>query len=88
MKDDLLKCINVFIDGHRTSVKLTQTQLNIAKELADLHNMRLSDYLVMLIEISKDVDKRYGRSMGVRDGLITELYGMLTNWGNVEETIN
>ena len=88
MKDDLLKCINVFIDGHRTSVKLTQTQLNIAKELADLHNMRLRDYLVMLIGISKDVNKRYGRSMAVRDGLITELYGMLTNWGNVEETIN
>jgi predicted DNA-binding ribbon-helix-helix protein len=77
MKQGVLNIINIWIDGHRTSVKLTDVQRNVAEELASFRDMKLPDYLAMLAEASRDVDKNYGRSMGIRDGIIMELYQIL-----------
>lgn len=77
MKKGVLNIINIWIDGHRTSVKLTEVQRNVAEELASFRNMKLADYLVLLVNASRDVDKNYGRSMGIRDGIIMELYQIL-----------
>lgn len=77
MKQGVLNIINIWIDGHRTSVKLTDVQRNVAEELAGFRDMKLPDYLAMLAEASRDVDKNYGRSMGIRDGIIMELYQIL-----------
>jgi len=77
MKQGVLNIINIWIDGHRTSVKLSNVQRNVAEELAGFRDMKLPDYLAMLAEASRDVDKNYGRSMGIRDGLIMELYQIL-----------
>lgn len=77
MKQGVLNIINIWIDGYRTSVKLTDVQRNVAEELASFRDMKLPDYLAMLAEASRDVDKNYGRSMGIRDGIIMELYQIL-----------
>ena len=77
MKQGVLNIINIWIDGHKTSVKLTDIQRNVAEELASFRNMKLPDYLAMLAEASRVVDKNYGRSMGIRDGIIMELYQIL-----------
>ena len=77
MKEGVLNIINIWIDGNRTSVKLTDVQRNVAEELAGFRNMKLPDYLSMLAQASKEVDKNYGRSMGIRDGIIMELYQIL-----------
>lgn len=77
MKQGILNIINIWINGHRTSVKLTDVQRNVAEELAGFRDMKLPDYLAMLAEASRDVDKNYGRSMGIRDGIIMELYQIL-----------
>ena len=77
MKQGVLNIVNIWIDGHRTSVKLTDVQRNVAEELAGFRDMKLLDYLAMLAEASRDVDKNYGRSMGIRDGIIMELYQIL-----------
>lgn len=77
MKQGVLNIINICIDGHRTSVKLTDVQMNVAEELASFRDMKLPDYLAMLAEAARDVDKNYGRSMGIRDGIIMELYQIL-----------
>ena len=74
----VLKYVNLVIDGHRTSIKLSETQLGILKELADFRDMKLNDYMVMLINTAKEIDNRYCRSMAVRDGIIVELYTLLT----------
>jgi len=77
MEKNILNIVNIWIDGHRTSVKLSNVQLNVAKELASFRDMKLTDYLVLLANASKNVDKKYSRSMGIRDGLIMELYQIL-----------
>lgn len=77
MKEGILNIINILIDGHRTSIKLTDTQLSVARELALFRDMKLNDYLVLLIKIAKDINKGYGMSMGVRDGLLMEVYRLL-----------
>lgn len=78
MKEGILNILNIYINGHRTSVKLTDTQLSIARELAMFRNMKLNKYLVLLIKTGKDIDKGYGISMAIRDGIIMELYTLLT----------
>lgn len=77
MKEGILNIKNIFIDGRRTSVKLTDTQLSVARELALFRNMKLNDYLVLLAKTAKDIDKGYGMSMGIRDGLLMEVYSLL-----------
>lgn len=65
------------MDGHRTSITLSETQLSIVKDLAEFRNMKLNDYLVLLAKTAKDIDKRYSISMGIRDGIIMELHTLL-----------
>lgn len=77
MKKGLLKIVNVYIDGNRTSITLTPTQLSIARELADFRDMSLKGYLEMLIRAGTNIDKRYSRSEAARDGIIMELHTLL-----------
>ena len=78
IKKSVLNCINIFPNGKRTSVGLSPIQYNIARELAYIRNMSLNKYLCMLVESGKKVDKRYGRCMAIRDGLLVELYRLIT----------
>lgn len=88
IKKSVLNCINIFPNGKRTSVGLSPIQYNIARELADIHNMSLNKYLCMLVESGKKVDKRYGRCMAIRDGLLVELYRMLTKGVDINVKVN
>lgn len=77
IKKSVLNCINIFPKGKRTSVGLSNIQLQIAREFAEGYGMSLNKYLCLLIEIGQKEDKRYGRCMAIRDGLLVELYRLL-----------
>jgi len=77
IKKSVLNCVNIFPNGKRTSVGLSNIQLQIAKELADGYGMSLNNYLCLLVEIGQKEDSRYGRCMAIRDGLLVELYRLL-----------
>ena len=80
MKNESLKPRNIIVNGKRTTVKLSNIEMNVARDLADFHNMKLNDYLVALIDMANEIDKSYGRSMGIRDGIIAELYSLLVDY--------
>lgn len=77
IKKSVLNCVNIFPNGKRTSVGLSNIQLQIAKELAESYEMSLNDYLCLLVEAGQKEDRRYGRCMAIRDGLLVELYRLL-----------
>lgn len=78
IEKSVLNCVNIFPNGKRTSVGLSNIQLQIAKELAEGYGMKLNDFLCLLVEIGQKEDKRYGRCMAIRDGLLVELYRLIT----------
>lgn len=78
IKKSVLNCINIFPNGKRTSVGLSNIQLQIAKELAMGYGMSLNDYLCLLVKVGQKEDSRYGRCMAIRDGLLVELYRLIT----------
>lgn len=78
IKKSVLNCVNIFPDGKRTSVGLSNIQLQIAKELAEGYRMKLNDFLCLLVKIGQKEDSRYGRCMAIRDGLLVELYRLIT----------
>lgn len=78
IKKSVLNCVNIFPNGKRTSVGLSNIQLQIAKELAEGYGMKLNDFLCLLVKIGQKEDRRYGRCMAIRDGLLVELYRLIT----------
>lgn len=74
IKKSVLNCVNIFPNGKRTSVGLSKIQLQIAKELAERYGMKLNDFLCLLVKIGQKEDRRYGRCMAIRDGLLVLLY--------------
>lgn len=77
IKKSVLNCVNIFPNGKRTSVGLSNIQLQIAKELAEGYGMKLNDFLCLLVKIGQKEDSRYGRCMAIRDGLLVELYRLI-----------
>lgn len=68
------RVVNIFIDGRRTSISLSDVQYIAAKRMASEHQMDLNSYFVNLI---KAIQKKQNGSMSnaVRDGIIVDLIG-------------
>ena len=77
MKKCLLNPVTIYENGNRTSVSLSNVQLNVLNWLAERRGVDLQTYLAALIKVARKQDKRYSRSMGIRDGIIVELFGII-----------
>jgi len=69
----LIQNIYMF-DGRRTSITMSETQLDIAKKLAEENGKSLNTYIVEKIYDMKNENQSYGASQAVRDGIMKDLF--------------